>query len=149
MLKYNKKIKNIDDVVDYFTYLIKELDLNLHPDTDFSEYVSYETGENTFNQEEVCYLNSLMDDCFSICEEAGVDVYEVGLKIMKGKPIKSKQKQQLVYQAVQHGDKVEIQGSLYSKNNGKHVVLSDEAICEYDNKEALDATKSSTSILLH
>ena len=38
---------------------------------------------------------------------------------------------------------------LFERNDGKLVVLSDEAICEYDSQEALNKSKPETSILLH
>ena len=84
MAEFNEEIKTKDDVVKYFSYLVEEQHLNFHPDTDFSEYVLCETGESTFNDEEIRYHNSLMDACFSVCEKAGVDIYEIGLQILKG-----------------------------------------------------------------
>ena len=84
MLEFNEDIKTIEDVRKYFSYLVEEIRLNFHPDTDFSEYVSCETGRRTFTDKEASYHNSLMDICFSICEESGVDIYEIGLEVLKG-----------------------------------------------------------------
>lgn len=84
MSEFSGKIETKDDVVKYFSYLVEELHLNFHPDTEFSEYVSSETGESTFSNGEICYHNSLMDTCFSVCEKAGVDIYEIGLQVLKG-----------------------------------------------------------------
>ena len=81
---FSIEIKTIEDVKRYFCYLVEELHLNFHPDTEFSEYVSSETVESTFSKGEICYHNSLMGTCFSVCEKAGVDIYEIGLQVLKG-----------------------------------------------------------------
>ena len=120
-------------------------------DTEFSEYASCETGESTFNDEEIRYHNSLMDACFSVCEKAGVDIYEIGLKIMKGKPMNEEQAEKIA--EVLGGSTWQSGGDiwlvLFERNDGKLVVLSDEAICEYDNQKALDESKPTAAILLH
>jgi hypothetical protein len=38
---------------------------------------------------------------------------------------------------------------LLRKPNGRLVVVSDEAICEYDDEEAFDNAKASATIFLH
>ena len=81
---FNNEIRNVEDVGQYFSYLVNEMKLNLHPDTDFSEYVSYETGQNTFTEEQICHFNNLMTTCFEVCEFAKADIYEIGLEVMKG-----------------------------------------------------------------
>jgi hypothetical protein len=80
---FNKKIKTAKDVRQYFSYLVNIRKLNFHPDTDFSEYVSTETGKPTFTDEEVRRFNDLMEDSFKVCELEGIDIYEIGLQVLK------------------------------------------------------------------
>ncbi len=151
MSEFNGKIETTDDVVKYFAYLVKELHLNFHPDTEFSEYVSCETGENTFNDKEINYHNSLMNNCFSVCEKAGVDIYDIGLKIMKVKPMNEEQAERIadILGGYTWQSGANIWLVLFERNDGKLVVLSDEVICEYENKGEFDESKPTTSILLH
>ena len=81
---YNKEIKTVKDVKQYFSYLVNKRKLNFHPDTDFSEYVSCKTGKSTFKDEEISHFNDLMENSFRICALEKVDIYEIGLKILKG-----------------------------------------------------------------
>ena len=81
---FNNEIRNVEDVIQYFSYLVNEMKLNLHPDTDFSEYVSFETGQNTFTDEQISHFNNLMKNCFKACEFAEADIYEICMGVMKG-----------------------------------------------------------------
>ena len=63
----------------FFDYLLLERKVNFHPDTDFSDYVSLETGQQTFTKEEVAIFNRLMDEAFEICKKNNVDIYEIGI----------------------------------------------------------------------
>lgn len=60
-MKYteNKHITSIDEVKAFASYLINDLDVNLHPDNDFADYVSYKTNERTFTDEEPSICNRL------------------------------------------------------------------------------------------
>jgi hypothetical protein len=151
MSKFKGQIETTDDVVKYFIYLIEELHLNFHPDTDFSEYISFDTGVQTFNDKEIHYHNSLMDRCFSVCEESGVDIYDIGMKVLKGKLMNEEQAERIA--DILGGSTWQSGGNiwlvLFERNDGKLVVLSDEVVCEYDNQEALDESKPMTTILLH
>jgi hypothetical protein len=80
---YNKAIKTVEDVRVFFKYLVNIRSVNFHPDTDFSEYVSCDMGRKTFTDDEVAQYNTLMEACFRVCEEAGADIYEIGLEAFK------------------------------------------------------------------
>jgi len=80
---YDKAIKTVADVRKFFRYLVDICSVNFHPDTDFSEYISCDTGSKTFTDDEAAHYNSLMAACFLVCEEAEVDIYEIGLKALK------------------------------------------------------------------
>jgi hypothetical protein len=81
---FNKEIKTVKDVRQYFSFMVNERKVNFHPDTDFSEYVSCETGKSTFTDEEIDQFNSLMGASFEVCELAEADIYEIGLEMLKG-----------------------------------------------------------------
>jgi len=69
-----QEIKNLDDIAEFMHNLVDE-GVNAHPDEDFRNYVSMETGEDTFTAEEAEFRNNLMDASFDICEKEGVDIY--------------------------------------------------------------------------
>ena len=77
-----KRPSTLSDVKDIFRDLIYEHKINLNPDTDFSEYICYATHERTFSDEEAVLLNSIMDDCRCICENAEVDIYDLCLSFL-------------------------------------------------------------------
>ena len=73
-------ITSIEDVEQLVRYIYDELGVNFHPDDDFNDYINSETKEATFNIEDAKILNSLIDDCFKVCERENVDFYEIALK---------------------------------------------------------------------
>ena len=81
-MKYNQtsKIENIADVELFVKFVYDELQVNFHPDDDFNDYINSETKEATFNKEDAEVLNTLIDDCFKVCERENVDFYEIALK---------------------------------------------------------------------
>jgi len=76
------ELKTVDDVKTFFTKLMKEDSLNLHPDTPFSDYVDKQ-GKDTFTPEQAKKLDAMMDKAFEICDAAGVDIYSIGLDLFK------------------------------------------------------------------
>lgn len=68
------KIKSRKDVREFFSYLINELKIDIHPDDNFNEYVNIKTGVAMFTSDEVLKLNCLMDKCFVV---VGDDVYKI------------------------------------------------------------------------
>ncbi|HWZ15433.1 MAG TPA: hypothetical protein VNW95_09365 [Mucilaginibacter sp.] len=70
------EIKDIQDVDVFFHDLIKE-GVNCHPDDDFTQYVNIETGEDTFTAQEAAIRNDLMSKAFEICENSGIDIYDM------------------------------------------------------------------------
>lgn len=81
-MTYNKdsKILSVKDVETFFHHIVFERKVNFHPDDMFEDYVSCESGINTFTLEECAIYNRLMDDSFKACENEGVDIYEIGLE---------------------------------------------------------------------
>lgn len=72
-----KKINTIDDVKLFAFQLVNEENLSFHPDNDFSDYINLNTKEPLYSAEEVGPLNIMMDNCFILCEQAEVDIYEL------------------------------------------------------------------------
>lgn len=84
-MQYNKKsrISTADDVRGFFNFLVNERKVNLHPDDRFEDYLSCESRNNMFSQEECAVYNRLMDESFEVCEKNGADIYAIGLGIMQ------------------------------------------------------------------
>lgn len=70
------QIKSVADVEQFAKLLVDE-GSNFHPDDDFTEYVNYKTGEPTYTPEEAAHRNSLMEQCFEVCEKEEQDIYAV------------------------------------------------------------------------
>ena len=73
-------ILSTKDVETFFHHLVYERKVNFHPDDMFEDYVSCEGGINTFTIDECAIYNRLMDECFRVCDNEGVDIYSIGLK---------------------------------------------------------------------
>lgn len=73
-------ILSTKDVETFFHHLVYERKVNFHPDDMFEDYVSCEGGINTFTIDECAIYNPLMDECFRVCDNEGVDIYSIGLK---------------------------------------------------------------------
>ncbi|MBO4674213.1 MAG: hypothetical protein J5616_07675 [Bacteroidaceae bacterium] len=77
-------IRTVEDVKAFFHHLVDERKVSFHPDDMFENYVSCEGGINTITLGECPKYNRLMDESFKACENEGVDIYEVGLEILRG-----------------------------------------------------------------
>ena len=79
-MNYNNEthISTIKDVESFFDFLLQERNVSFHPDDDFADYVSIETGEPIFNKDETSTFNRLMGEAFDVCELNGVDIYSIG-----------------------------------------------------------------------
>ena len=72
-----KEINTIEDVKLFAYQLVNEENLSFHPDDDFGDYINLETQEPLYSAEDAERLNQLMSNCFSICEQEEVDIYEL------------------------------------------------------------------------
>ena len=77
MAKYTQDshITTVEEVKNFFYHIVYDLNINFHPDDDFKDYVNYEVGERTMDDEQAELYNRLMDEAFEVC---GEDVYEMG-----------------------------------------------------------------------
>ena len=73
-------IKSVKDVKTFFHHIVSERKVNFHPDDMFEDYVSCESGINTFTLGECAVYNRLMDESFAICKKEGVEIYSIGLE---------------------------------------------------------------------
>lgn len=80
----NIEINSIDAVKQFLAVCIDEMQLGtgFHPDTDFNQYIMH-TGETLFYTHEGSALNAKMCDCFDMCSQLDVDIYELGVNIWK------------------------------------------------------------------
>lgn len=76
-------IKSIEDVNLFFHHLIYDRKINFHPDDDFSDYINNEDSSPAFSSEEVRTYNQLMDESFDVCEKSNIDIYGIGLQMLK------------------------------------------------------------------
>jgi hypothetical protein len=75
------EILTIEDVKQFAKQLIAE-GLSFHPDDNFTDYINFSTNEPSYNTQEADLRNELMNQCFEICENDGVDIYEIMLEVM-------------------------------------------------------------------
>lgn len=71
------QILNVNDVIAFAKQLIVNENLSVHPDDDFNAYVKYETKLPFYSDKEAEIRNELMTQCFNICEENNIEIYEV------------------------------------------------------------------------
>lgn len=74
------KIETTKDVEAFAAEIVRE-GVSFHPDDDFNSYVSLETNERTYSEKEASLRNKLMEDCFIVCENEGVDIYSIMLEV--------------------------------------------------------------------
>ncbi len=75
------KIRNKDDIKRWFRRLF-EYGINMHPDSDFDDYVFLGTGgeRRSFTRDEARRLNAMMSGAFDV---AGNQVYTIGLSLIR------------------------------------------------------------------
>ena len=82
-----KDINTIEDVKLFAKQLVNEDNLSFHPDDDFADYINMEAKEQYYSEEDTIRLNEMMERCFIVCEQAGLDIYE-----LMGEPLFQKMK---------------------------------------------------------
>jgi hypothetical protein len=74
-------MKTIEDVRSFFRELTGKHSLNFHPDTPFEDF-------DILTKTEAKAFNKKMEKSLEICEREHVDIYEIGIKILKEKLVK-------------------------------------------------------------
>ncbi len=70
------QINNPGDVIEFAKLLIEE-GTSFHPDNDFGDYINLETQQPTYTKAEADLRNELMSQCFSVCNENDIDIYDI------------------------------------------------------------------------
>ena len=79
-LKEVKNTRVAKEYKDWVIHLLKERELNFHPDEDFKDYINTETKKKTFTPEEAKKYNAKMKYFF---DNLGDKVYDIGVKELK------------------------------------------------------------------
>jgi len=77
------ELEDTDDVRYWFEHLIEGLEIAIHPDNPFEDFVNTETDQPTFDSETAALLNQKMEQAFRICTCSGRDIYEIGMDITR------------------------------------------------------------------
>jgi hypothetical protein len=75
-LRPPREISDVEDVRRFFRSLLRDHDLNFHPDTDFRDYITYGTGEPFYRKRDAIRLNKLMTQA----HQAVPDVYQIAVE---------------------------------------------------------------------
>ena len=70
-------IASIDEVKKFFNWLFFDAHVIFHPDNRFEVYTDRQ-GNPSFTESECKQLNHLMDQCFAVCSDEGVQIYGIG-----------------------------------------------------------------------
>jgi hypothetical protein len=68
MLATQPNIQTADDVREWFTAL-HAAGINFHPESDFTDYVQYGSGERSFTDEEAERMNAAMRRCYELVDD--------------------------------------------------------------------------------
>lgn len=82
---YDGEVNTVEGIRGFFQYLLEVEEVNFHPDTDFSDYISLDAGEPTFSKPEVAHYESLMNKSFDVCEKEGIDIHDLAMDCLKPK----------------------------------------------------------------
>ena len=76
------KIQTVNDVKVFATHLVQVEKLSFHPDDDFKDYISCDK-KPIYSEQEAELRNKLMNDCFKVCNDNSVEIYEILLPIIQ------------------------------------------------------------------
>ena len=71
------QITNVDDVACFAKHLVQVEKLSVHPDDDFTDYITNETRIPFYTEKEAEIRNQVMNQCFDICERSNIEIYEI------------------------------------------------------------------------
>lgn len=76
----------MSDVEAFAHYLYDDAKVAIHPDESFDNYTKIDCGDYAFTTSEAEILNLRMEECFDVCRQENVDIYEF---MMQFSPIHS------------------------------------------------------------
>ena len=71
-------ITTVEEVKDFFHFIVFDLHLEFHPDDAFGDYKKPKTKEPLFTAEDCETYDRLMAECFAVCDAADEDIYDLG-----------------------------------------------------------------------
>lgn len=74
------QIKTSKDVAEFAKQIISE-GVSFHPDDDFNDYVVFKTNKPSYTKKQAEVRNKLMNECFSVCDKEGTDIYGIMLEV--------------------------------------------------------------------
>lgn len=74
------------EVKDFARFLYEEAKIAFHPDDSFEDYVYIGSNLPVFTKAEAKSLNLRMKECFNVCRQENIDIYEF---MMQFSPIHS------------------------------------------------------------
>jgi len=78
MYTSDSHITTIREVKDFFHFLAFDLQLEFHPDDRFESYIDQKTRESRFLASECELYDRLMEEAFTVCDDADEDIYDLG-----------------------------------------------------------------------
>jgi hypothetical protein len=75
-------IKTISDIKSFYASILNE-GIMMHPDDNFFDYINSATGEPTYSEQEATKRNNLLSECFRVCDDANICIYELMLSTAK------------------------------------------------------------------
>lgn len=79
---HDSRIATKEEAKDFFRHIVFDLDINFHPDDDFKEYISRETGERTMDDAQAELYNRLMDEAFGVFNDEE-ELYEMACGVLE------------------------------------------------------------------
>lgn len=83
MYSEESHIQTIEDVRNFFTFVVEKIGDEWHPDDDYSFYKDNKSKEPLFTIDEITLYNRLQAECFDVCQNADVDIYDLGWEIIE------------------------------------------------------------------
>lgn len=70
-------ITKVEEVASFARQLILEEKISVHPDDDFKDYIFCDTKQPIYSDTEAEVRNQLMNQCFEVCEQNNIEIYEI------------------------------------------------------------------------
>lgn len=83
MYNADSHITTIEEVKTFFRHVVSLIGDEWHPDDKYSFYLDPKTKEPVFTAEEQALYDRLQEECFSVCDVAGADIYDLGWEIVE------------------------------------------------------------------
>jgi hypothetical protein len=75
-------INNLDEAKQFLKYCVEFLGRGFHPDDSFTDYIDVRNGETMFSTDNAILFDRLMGECFDVCSDNDIDIYELASSFM-------------------------------------------------------------------